>query len=62
MSAPNTNLKTQKKRHKAPLFGMGGVVIGALLILALLAIYVVFSGNEPDAEADDAAGVVTETQ
>ncbi len=48
MSAPHTDLEKQKKRHKGPLAGMRAVVLGALALLALLAIYVVVTGNEPE--------------
>lgn len=36
MSAPQTNIERQKKRHRGPLFGMAAVVaVGLALILGL---------------------------
>ncbi len=55
MSAPHTDLEKQKKQHRTALFGMRAVVLWALVLLGLLALYVVFRGNEPD-EGDEAAG------
>lgn len=52
MSAPDTNVKKQADKHKAPLMGMGGVVIfGSILLLGLL-IWVVANGNTPG-ESDE---------
>ncbi len=37
MSAPDTNIEKQTKRHKAPLVGMGSVVVFAgILFIGLL--------------------------
>ena len=57
MSAPHTDVEKQKKKHRAPLLGMRAVVLWALVLLALLAVYVVFTGNEP---AEDEAAIDTE--
>lgn len=54
MSAPNTDPEKQKERHKAPLLGMRGAVIWALVLLVLLIIFVTVRGNEP---SDDSSGV-----
>jgi len=62
MSAPDTNIKKQEKRHKGPLAGMVAVVIFAGVLLIGLVAYLVYQGNEPrDAEeADIPAPVVGE--
>ncbi|QYX58180.1 hypothetical protein K1T73_07395 [Roseovarius sp. SCSIO 43702] len=62
MSAPDTNVKKQEKRHKGPLAGMLAVVIFAGVLLIALGAYIVYQGNEPrDAEeADIPAPVVDE--
>ncbi|MGR3463355.1 hypothetical protein [Limimaricola sp.] len=51
MSAPQTDVEKQEKRHKGPLTGMAVVaVFGVLLILFLL--FIGFGqGNEPEAES-----------
>lgn len=50
MSAPDTNIKTQEKRHKGPLSGMIlAVVIAALLFLGLL-LWLAWNGNDPGDE------------
>lgn len=50
MSAPDTNIKTQEKRHKGPLSGMVlAVVIAALMFLALI-LWLAWSGNDPGDE------------
>lgn len=55
MSAPNTNLDKQKKRHKGPLAGMGAVVILAIVLLMGLLTYIAYQGNEPRDASDDPA-------
>ena len=53
MSAPETKLKEQEKRHRGPLIGLRVVVIFALVLLALFTLVVVFRANEPaDSEAE----------
>lgn len=47
MSAPETNVKKQEKRHKGPLGGMLWVVAFALILLVALIIWVSAGGNEP---------------
>jgi hypothetical protein len=53
MSAPDTNLDKQKKRHWGPLVGMGaGIALAAVLIVAFL----VFMADGPgEGEADRVA-------
>ena len=63
MSAPDTNIKTQKKQHKGPLggiwFGLGFV---ALLLIVWLA-WVFASADESDpAAATTAPAAATETE
>ncbi len=47
MSAPNTNVKKQEKRHKGPLWGMVWAVAVALILLVGLVLWMTGSGNEP---------------
>jgi hypothetical protein len=48
MSAPETNIETQKKKHKGPLVGIvGAVIFAAVLFVALLA-YVSDQGGTPE--------------
>ena len=48
MSAPHTNVEKEAKRHRPPLLGMAGVVIFALVLLALLMVWVFATGDEPE--------------
>ena len=48
MSAPDTNTEKQAEKHKAPLGGMAIAVGGAVLLLILLIIFLIFSGNDPE--------------
>ena len=54
MSAPHTDPEKQKKRHRFPLLGMRAVIIWALVLLALLAVFVTVRGNAPDEEGVEA--------
>lgn len=47
MSAPDTNVEKQEKKHKAPLGGMALVVGFALVLLVLLVFFVFGNGEEP---------------
>ena len=47
MSAPNTDVEKQSKRHKIPLLGMGWSIIWAVVLLVGLILYLTFTGNEP---------------
>ncbi|WP_135502834.1 hypothetical protein [Roseovarius aestuariivivens] len=60
MSAPNTNVEKQEKKHKPML--SGGVlfaIIGAVIVLALI-VYMSLGGKVP--VAGDVEPVVNETQ
>lgn len=48
MSAPDTNTEKQKERHKPALFGIGFSMIWGLVLLALLVIFVILWGDDPD--------------
>lgn len=61
MSAPETNIERQKRRHWGPLIGIAAVIIFAVLIGIYYLGYLSFEGNTPgtgDVEAD--APVVNE--
>jgi len=58
MSAPDTNVDKQAKKHKTPLVGIAAVVIYAGALLLGLMFWLSANGNEPG-EADE--GVTTET-
>ena len=47
MSAPNTNVKKQERRHKTPLVGMVWAILFAAVLFVGLVIWRAFSGNEP---------------
>ncbi|MGB3554981.1 MAG: hypothetical protein WBA25_10110 [Jannaschia sp.] len=50
MSAPDTNIEKQKKRHAGPLIGIGaGVVFAAILLFAFLSFQ---AGPVEDGEAE----------
>ena len=55
MSAPNTNLETQKERHKGPLAGIRLAVIVAAALFAGLVVWL--SANGDPAEPAPAAEV-----
>lgn len=64
MSAPNTDVEKQEKRHKPALIGMGAAVAWSVVLLIGLITWVVWQGNEPEgAEAvvDGRTGAVEET-
>lgn len=50
MSAPETNVKKQEERHRGPLVGMRMVVIFALVLAAVVAVFIFARGNEPGEE------------
>ncbi len=67
MSAPDTDVKKQEERHKAPLLGMGGAVLWSGVLLVALIIWVTMQGNDPSddqvapaVEATEGAATVTE--
>ena len=47
MSAPDTDVEKQSKRHSIPLVGMIASVVFALVLLVALIMYVTAAGNEP---------------
>ena len=56
MSAPRTNIETQKRRHRGPLIGMAVVVIFALGLLFWLMFRVSDAGAPVDSGADQIDG------
>lgn len=65
MSAPDTNIERQEKRHKPALLGMGGAVaFGAIMLLLIIAFGVMRGGDasieEVYNEEGTAAGTATE--
>lgn len=60
MSAPDTNIETQQKRHNGPLSGMAlSVLIAATAFVGILVWFAV-TGTEKTVPNDPAASVVTE--
>ncbi|WP_150297131.1 hypothetical protein [Salipiger aestuarii] len=63
MSAPDTDIDKQEKRHRAPLWGMwGGLGLVAILFLGWL-LWTVSQGSEPETPVermDDFTGQVEE--
>jgi len=57
MSAPDTNLEKQKKRHKGPLAGIAAVVAFALVLLAGWIAWEAYYGETPR-DATPAEGVI----
>jgi hypothetical protein len=64
MSAPNTDPEKQKEHHRAPLLGMRGVIIWALVLLVLLIVFLTVRGNDPgeDSAVEGEATTVEEAQ
>ncbi len=63
MSAPDTNLKKQKRRHKGPLVGMTIAVLLALALLIGLVFNVIGGDTQtdevpPSVEAEGETGIV----
>jgi hypothetical protein len=59
MSPPDTNIEKQKRRHWAPLWGIGLALVFALGLFVWWITYVVDEGNEPegaDVQIDGATG------
>ena len=60
MSAPDTNLEKQEKRHAGPLIGMAGGVILAIVLIVAMLFFLVGDGDAPREGADVVApGVST---
>lgn len=51
MSAPDTNLEKQKRRHKVPLLGMKGIIVFAALMLIGLVFYTVLQTEDTNTES-----------
>ena len=47
MSAPNTNVEKQEKKHKPALLGIKGAMIFAAALLLGLVTWLSYQGNEP---------------
>lgn len=65
MSAPETNVEKQEKRHKPALIGMGAAVVWAGVLLVGLILWIVYQGNEPEgaeAQIDGRTGEITVTE
>ncbi len=63
MSAPHTNVETQKRRHRAPLIGMVVVVVFALTALFFLMMNTAEEGTPVDSQGgsiDGRTGLPTE--
>lgn len=63
MSAPNTNLEKQARRHRGPLRGMFAVVLFALVLLVILAFWAFGRGGVPqgaDVQIQTGLGEVVE--
>ena len=57
MSAPDTNLETQEKRHYGPLGGMPlAIILASVVFLAVMA-WMAVSGDEPREEIAPAVTV-----
>lgn len=50
MSAPDTNIETQKENHRPPLLGIKGAMIFGALMLLVVILFSVMNGSEPSAE------------
>jgi len=51
MSANDTDVETQVKRHRGPLFGFAGVLLFAGALLAGLMIWTFYQSENPAAES-----------
>ena len=47
MSAPETNVKKQERRHKVPLMGMVWSIVWAAVLFVGLILWLSLRGNEP---------------
>ncbi|MEM7521951.1 MAG: hypothetical protein AAF307_13070 [Pseudomonadota bacterium] len=56
MSAPDTNLNRQKKRHAPSLVGIRGAMVFGALMLVLALGYALSNGSSPGDRTPDAAG------
>ena len=65
MSAPDTNIEKQNKRHRPSLIGIGAVVAFAGVLLIALIVYVVDRGGVPqgaEVQIDGRTGEIIENQ
>ena len=51
MSASNTNIEKQAKRHLGPLFGIAMAVIWAAVLFAGFMIWTAYQGDNPNAQS-----------
>lgn len=51
MSASNTNLEKQKKRHRGPLTGIAAVLVFVALLLAGYLAWLAYGADNPAAES-----------
>lgn len=53
MSAPDTNIETQERRHQSSLMGIKGAMLFGALMMVLLGSYQLFVGSDASAYVDD---------
>lgn len=58
MSASETNIEKQKKRHRGPLTGMAMVIIWAVLLFSGFITWLAYQSDNPTAESP--AAIVSE--
>lgn len=62
MSAPDTNIDTQEKRHRTSLWGIrGAMIFGALMLIGLLGFNMMNAGDGEAVTNTDSAGPVSTT-
>ena len=64
MSAPNTNIEKQAKKHKGPLIGMAAALIWGGVLLSALIVWTVYKGGSPEGaetQIDGRTGAVVES-
>jgi len=64
MSAPDTNIETQERRHAGPLTGMALAVTFAGVLLVGLIFWTVYKGGAPEGsetQVDGRTGAVTQS-
>lgn len=65
MSAPDTNIDKQKKRHKPSLFGIGGAAVFGVVLLIAFITWTTMQGQEPqgaDVQVDGRTGELEAVQ
>lgn len=60
MSAPHTNLETQKRRHRGPLIGMALVVIFGVALIVYWQFDATAQGNSPTPDTVQPAQTATD--